>query len=58
MLTVCGVVKVPAATENVGVAAGGRLIVKVAFPTALCVKPEAVAIALIVVVLPTVMAPV
>ena len=47
----------PATGENTGVAAGGRLIVNVPLATALCVLPEAVAMALIVVVLPTVIAP-
>jgi hypothetical protein len=57
-LTVCTEVKLPPAGENIGVAAAGRLMVNAPAPTALVVKPVAVAIALIVSVAPTVIAPV
>jgi hypothetical protein len=46
--TVCTVVYVPGAGENVGVSTGGWLIVYAPVPTALVVKPVAVAIALMV----------
>jgi hypothetical protein len=55
MVTGCAVVYVPATGENVGVAA---VIVYVALPTALCVKPVATAMASIVSVLLTVIGPV
>jgi hypothetical protein len=57
MVTFCAVVYVPAAGENVGVAAV-VVIVYAALPTALCVKPDATAMASIVSVLLTVIGPV
>ena len=55
IVTLCVAVNVPGAGENAGVAAGGRLIVKVPEATALVVAPVAVAIALMVDVALTVM---
>ena len=55
-VTLCAAVNVPAPGENVGAAAGGRLMVNVPEATALVLNPLATAIALIVVVVPTLMA--
>jgi hypothetical protein len=49
-VTVCAEVNVPGDGEKVGVAAAGRLIVKVAVATALLLYPEATAIASMMVV--------
>jgi hypothetical protein len=53
MVMLWATVKVPPAGEKVGVAAAGRLMVKAPLATALVLKPEAMAIALMVVVAAT-----